>query len=372
MALAFAAASGASGQTPYDSSVIVPEVEVRSGPSPQFYATAKLRQGTVVHVLEEKDGWVAITPPPGSFSWINGRLIDRTGRVAVVLTEAPVRVGSSVCNEPPNREQVKLPRGAQVVILGAAHTPADDPTGGTWWPIQPPPQEVRYIPKEAVRASAPVENMVAAAPAGNPADKSWPVPGGVPPTPGGTPPAGNVLFDQAKQAEASGNLQKAVELYTQVYRQNVDSNHALAMDAINRANYIQSGSRPSVPPGYQPGIPSEASSGQQVIRPTPAPPLVPAQPVSNTQVGYAAQPPAAPLVQPSGPGRLRRAGFFVDGRQAYVLENTQGRPLLYITAQQGLNLEPYVNRTVELFGPVIYHGELRTNYMTAAQVNLLQ
>jgi MraZ protein len=79
-----------------------------------------------------------------------------------------------------------------------------------------------------------------------------------------------------------------------------------------------------------------------------------------------------PPGQARGPGRLRRAGFFVDGKQAYVLENSQGRPLLYVTAQAGLNLEPYVNRTVDLQGSVIYYAELRSDYMTATTVNLLQ
>lgn len=364
MALALAVATSARGQqTPYETTIALPEVEVRSGPSTQFYPTAKLRQGAAVRVLEEKDGWLAIAPPSGSFSWINGRLIDRSGRTAVVVTEAPVRVGSSVSNQPPTVEQVKAPRGAQVVILGEAHTPPDDPNSGMWWPIQPPPQEVRYIPKDAVKTMAPVETMVAASPGSTQAEKAWPAPGGV-------PPASGSLLDQAKQAEASGNVQKAIELYTQVYRQNIDANHSLAMDALNRVHFLQNGYRPSVPAGYQPGVPSEATTGQ-AARLAPAP-AVPAQPVSNTQVGYPNRPAPAPVVQPSGPGRLRRAGFFVDGKQAYVLENSQGRPLLYVTAQAGLNLEPYVNRTVELFGPVIYHGELRTNYMTAAQVNLVQ
>jgi len=361
MALTLAVAATCQAQTPYETTVAVPEVEVRSGPSTQFYPTAKLRLGATVRVVEDKGEWLAIAPPSGSFSWINGRLIDRSGRIAVVVTEAPVRVGSSISNLPPTVEQVKAPRGAQVVIMGEPHTPPDDPNSGMWWPIQPPPQEVRYIPKDTVKTMTPVD-AVAATPPGTQPEKPWP-------TPGGVPPASGSLLDQAKQAEASGNVPKAIELYTQVYRQNLDANHSLAMDALNRIHFLQNGYRPSVPAGYQAGIPNEASTGQPArIAPQPA---VPAQPVSNTQVGYAGRPPA-PVVQPSGPGQLRRAGFFVDGKQAYVLENSQGRPLLYVTAQTGLNLEPYVNRNVELYGPVIYHGDLRNNYMTATQVNLLQ
>jgi hypothetical protein len=78
------------------------------------------------------------------------------------------------------------------------------------------------------------------------------------------------------------------------------------------------------------------------------------------------------MMQSSGPGWLRRASFSVDRQPAYILENGAGRPVLYVTAQAGLNLEPYVNRTVELLGSVIYHDLLQTSYMTAAQARLLQ
>ena len=54
----------------------------------------------------------------------------------------------------------------------------------------------------------------------------------------------------------------------------------------------------------------------------------------------------------SGPGRLSRASFFIDGKQAYVL--TQGQLWIYVTALPGLNLEPYVNRTVNLYGLIAY------------------
>lgn len=71
------------------------------------------------------------------------------------------------------------------------------------------------------------------------------------------------------------------------------------------------------------------------------------------------------------PGRLRRAGFFVDGKQAYVLEDSTGRPHLYVTAQPGVHLEPYINRIVTLTGPTVYRGDLRANYMTVVQVQPL-
>ena len=48
-----------------------------------------------------------------------------------------------------------------------------------------------------------------------------------------------------------------------------------------------------------------------------------------------------------------------------------GQPRLYVTARPPLNLEQFVNRNVELYGPMIYSGDLRANYMEVVQVTPL-
>ena len=99
---------------PAEMAIIVPEVEVRSGPTKEYFPTSKLRQGERVQVLREsKDqpGWLAIKPPPGSFSWINAKYVkqvdQRTGYVEGDGGQAvPVLPGSSVINKAPNVESV--------------------------------------------------------------------------------------------------------------------------------------------------------------------------------------------------------------------------------------------------------------------------
>jgi hypothetical protein len=61
----------------------------------------------------------------------------------------------------------------------------------------------------------------------------------------------------------------------------------------------------------------------------------------------------------------------VDNKPAFVLENSQGLPRLYVTAQAGVSLESYVNRSVNLYGKMTYRGDLRTNYMTACRLTPL-
>src|SRR5262245_33975246 len=93
-------------QTPSNErTVIVPEVEVRSGPSPRFYATTKLKQGDKVTVVrEEEGGWLAIKPPLGSFNWINKRVLERDAKdlnAKVLESNVETLIGNNLVDEPP-------------------------------------------------------------------------------------------------------------------------------------------------------------------------------------------------------------------------------------------------------------------------------
>jgi hypothetical protein len=282
--------------------ILIPEVEARSGPSKEFYATIKLRQGEKVQLVKEnkeQPGWVAIKPPPGSFSWINAKFVKQTpgSVIASVDTdeEAPVRPGSSLTNQPPNVEQVKVKRGTLLTILGQ---PMQSPTG-TWLMIMPTAKEVRYIPAEAVKASPAVTVNNVATPAAQPISPAT-VPGQPPVT-----------------------------------------------------------ASPSNGGGWQPIGQNQA-----------------AKPGSTTTL-YGSTPPAHNPLPPSSPpqwsvwGTLRKAAFKKYGTMdVFVLENSRGQPLLYVTAQPGFSLNSYVNRTVSLYGGVNYYSDdyIRTYFMTATHV----
>ena len=158
------------------------------------------------------------------------------------------------------------------------------------------------------------------------------------------------------------------------------------MRCYNRIHFLREGRHPSYPPGYQGGRPSESyyTNNTNPSRMTPIPGYPyssqtnPYQTTGRATSQYTYSPvPAAGQAQPSsssancqwsGWGWLRRAPFFVDNKQAYALENSQGSLRLYVTAQPGVNLDTYVNRTVNLYGKMNYRGDLKTNYMTACQL----
>jgi uncharacterized protein YgiM (DUF1202 family) len=364
----------ADSPAPSETTITAPEAEVRAGPSSQFYATSKLHQGDRVRVIERtNETWLVIEPPPGSFNWINARFIERAPNSNTAITlgnDIQTRIGTDQSNAEPTKLGVKLPRGSQVVILSNTPVYSND---GTWYAIQPPPKEVRFIPADAAKVGTPVQSTSSAPP---PAGSSGP------PATGSS--AADPLWAQAEQAEKANNKAEAERLYTQLAQQTLDAN--LRNRCYNKLHFLQVGNSPyntiACPPGY---VPNPCYPGSAAYRgPAPAAPYpypAPAQPTSYFR--QAQPPPLAPVpanaptssapvgtAQSSGPGWLRRTGHMVDYRPTYALESSQGELRLYVTAQPGtnVNLEQYVNKPVTLYGPTWYRGDLKTNYMTVSQV----
>jgi hypothetical protein len=364
---------------PIPYTVIVPEVEVRSGPSPEYYSTSKLRRGDTVQVVrEENKSWLAIKPPlPDSFSWINIKHVQQSGPAAVVLTDgAPVRVGSRLRNEPPTVEWTKLGVGTQLIVIGQPQIASD----GTWLPITPAPSEVRFVPAEGVRPSSSLQQIAATPPGATPAPQ---------PAPASATTAATPLLARAELAERAGKLAEAQGLYEELAREVMASNHDLAVHYLNRSQLLRNSQlatgkeRPAPMPTASSGQAVLASAprprggvgsqycyvpdGWQPVRLIPPPSGTVPPPTGPTSQSYSpAQ--AAPVGQWYGPGRLYRTAFFVEGKQTYGLEPVNGGQRLYVTAGGDLKLDPWVEKRIYLFGPVRYHGELRTYHMTAAQV----
>ncbi len=70
-------------------------------------------------------------------------------------------------------------------------------------------------------------------------------------------------------------------------------------------------------------------------------------------------------------GRVRLAGRAVEGARTYVVEMEERgyvRPVAYLTAGPGIDLGSQVGKVVEVCGPTVYRGDIRTNYMTVMRV----
>jgi hypothetical protein len=197
----------------------------------------------------------------------------------------------------------------------------------------------------------------------------------------------DLLWRQALEAESEHRIADAIQLYEAAGEANRTVNPDRSITAFQRAKLLQSGRTTTSGSAFVPARTEGDPGGLRI----PAVPAVTAPPVASNSgpaaaQGYAPQPPAAPArLDPStlppsawqarsaGPGWsptgwLRRGYRVLEGQQTYVLEDSRGRPLYYVLPQPGLDLRPYIEHNVDLYGSLVYDGELRAWLMTATYV----
>ncbi|HEV7279007.1 MAG TPA: hypothetical protein VGN57_02240 [Pirellulaceae bacterium] len=149
-------ALAADDEFPYPALVFVETAEVRCGPGDEFYVTGKLKRGVQVEVYRhEANGWMAIRPPAGSFSWVPARSLRGTETPDVAEAAEPdlvVWVGTSVEAVQRHKWQVELQPGERVEILNRKLlAPFQGAEPETWCMIAPPAGEFRWIHTNAIR-----------------------------------------------------------------------------------------------------------------------------------------------------------------------------------------------------------------------------
>jgi hypothetical protein len=351
--------------------VIVPQAQVWCGPSMSdgLYPTNVLRQGDRVQVERElESGWLVVRPPAGSFSWINNRFVQYISSkyANYVVThngnDVPVLIGSVLKKDRPSKIGVKLPRGAQVRVIGRPMTDEE----GTWLPIEPPEGEVRYIRKENVAKPGATPTTTTAKPTIQAAD-------------------GDTLWRDAEKADLAGRREDAARLYRLAGDANLSINPPRADEAYRRARWIeQNNSGINTPRGslYYP-------EGQKTSAPNTVPIHLPVnqaganvvQPIGGAAPGGAngvlvstgvSQPATAATQQVYyEKGRLQRA-YKSEVNRRYHLLDAKGRPFRTVTAAPGVDLTVYEDHNVELWGNLTYDFERRNYLLTVSHVRELQ
>jgi hypothetical protein len=130
--------------------IILPEVEVRSGPTSAYYATSKLRQGDEVEILDVEQDMLKIVPPPGSFDWVSDADVKLVGTDVYVTKPTALRRGSNV--DPVNFVDVALIKLEPGTQLGALPGIPQKAGKELLIKVRPPTNDVRYIPRNAVAA----------------------------------------------------------------------------------------------------------------------------------------------------------------------------------------------------------------------------
>ena len=150
---------------PYLATVQKKQAFVRSGPGQQYYPTGVLKQGAVVEVYRhDPGGWLAIRPPAGSFCWVPAETVQLVDVDVgeIIRGDVPARIGSTL-NGLRDLWQVKLRKGEKVAIIQRV----DDATG-SWYQIEPPAGEFRWIYHQAVVPLAGKSGPRSASPAASP------------------------------------------------------------------------------------------------------------------------------------------------------------------------------------------------------------
>lgn len=131
---------------PYTATIKSDKTPIRSGPGNSYYATDQFKIGDTVEVYRhDADGWCAIRPPAGSFSWVPAQFLALTGTGLARITEDQVasQIGSNVVE---NRDQVRvfLRKNEMVEIMEHFSIPgANGPE--SWYKIAPPSGEFRWV-----------------------------------------------------------------------------------------------------------------------------------------------------------------------------------------------------------------------------------
>jgi hypothetical protein len=356
--------------------VVADQVVVRGSPRPDGPDAGTLARGTAIVVHHaEGDRWLAIQPPRGSLSWVNHRFIDpgpggeeKIPRNAVVTGDrVRLAVGRVGVDRPLDVRWAAVPEGTILKVIGPKVRSADDGQDTFWYPVEPPEDDFRYVPKDAVRLDGPAGAAFAVKSPPQPAAGGRPV---VEPASATTPPGkpagwpSHAVWAQAEAAERAGELDKAERLYFQLAREmNAPGGDAdLANLCYTRVHAIRERRRAGADRGV-------AWTPTPDRRPAAAPAARDADPPRRSE----AAPDAAAREKWSGAGTLRRASFRLNGRPAYALEDARGRLLVYAVAADGVDLDRHTRRTVELFGAVQYPGDLRgVGLMTVTKVDPLK
>ena len=187
---------------PYVGEVTIETLNVRAGPSANYYVVTRLHAGARARVVGEQTGWLAIVPPEGCFSLIAGEYVDRGDGVNGVVNADNVRVrAGSELSSHNYAVQLKLQRGALVKILGQAddqYMKIEPPAGATLWASG---KYVRRVPPDRLDTEAGTSESLDHPPG---FDSALPVSGAhpVPPDAAEDKPTSDAAVTDAAVAEA--------------------------------------------------------------------------------------------------------------------------------------------------------------------------
>mgnify|MGYP001209315794 FL=1 len=423
---------GQNPQFPYKAQVIHQGALLRSGPGQEYYPTEVLKAGQIVEVYRhEADGWCAIRPPEGSFSWVFTRYLElgADGLARAKEDQVPVVVGSRLKNLQ-DVIQVHLKQGELVELL-EEDTDPQRIAKQVWCKIAPPSGEFRWVWGQDIRPVDAVTQGAASSAAMASDDVSGSSPGtaSVPTGPSPSSGSGSHPSSSAPPAAPPGAVAipaGAGGLSPEDFRRQFNQ---IALELAERVMGEPNGwqlqdlrGRTETLLGQAPDAACRSEARQVLARivrfmevqrqygevalagrsgtPKPNSSTGVAGPAAATADGRANQPPSAPAVasatapptvssgnpapasgaSPSpgqvpsqadrfdAVGRLSRVASTKPGAPTYALLNAEGEVISYITPAPGINLHPFEGKWIGVNGVAGLMLEPRAKHVAVKQV----
>jgi hypothetical protein len=356
---------------PFKAIVISDNTYARSGPGQDYYPTDPLRHGQEIEVYRQNpDGWCAIRPVDGSFTWVPGRYVRPTGNNLAVVTDEGVaaRVGSRV-NNSRDMIQVRLHQGEVVEILESPRS-GDWDEGGGWYKIAPPSGEFRWVAAQDLVAS----------PGNAIADKT-----------GSTDRGRELSPDEAVRARLTDARSYSPESFrAEIERSELDLSIIVAedpakwsFDALSPRTEVLFNAAQTPSERGRVRLLAERIAQFEEIQKKETEMLAQRERTERSGRLLARMYPGGESAEPSPPrfdndGRFDGTGILVQvaaskpGSPRYALANDNGVVLCYVTAAPGVNLYGYLGRRVGLVGNRGYMPERQATHIMAKHITPLE
>lgn len=382
-----APAAAAADRQPYYAVADQDEVLVRAGPSPSYPETGTVPRGTRLLVdHEDQNGWLAVAHAPGSVSWVvavqvkfDVEEVRPFPRQAVASIDTEVSAGRVGHGEPLNVRRARVPAGTVLTVIGQKVTV----DGKSWYPVLPPADDFRYVPKSAVRLLGAANTSFSVSetpppglpPAGRaeggvtPAAAAHRQDAGATRESGGPPPTTHPLWPKAEEAEKAGRYDEAEGLFWRIARESAAADHDTANLCYSRIHTLREKKRGGPPPasgGREPPDPFVPSGGSR-------PPLANTPSARPAGLGPPVRadrndPPADRDRAVWTAGRLAASPLVIDGQTAYALEGAPGVVKAYVVAGRRVDLSRYVRQRVEVYGVPQTRRDITNKFIVATGV----
>lgn len=365
----FVSVANAEQAFPYKAYVTADDVEVRSGPGGNFYPTDKLQKGEEVEVYRrDSEGWCAIRPPEGSFSWISGRVLKLEDGNLATVTEDDVaaRVGSHL-SDVRDVIQARMRKGETVEILDSKETPGGK--SQVWYKIAPPSGEFRFVlekyldkerPRDVVRTARSSDSLAGRDSSSDRLDAD---------------------SSSAKQNISSKEFQAELDrIDLELSMMVVEEPSVWSFDAMRiRAESLLDQADASSDRGKARLLLNKIARFEDIKQRYDSVTAMREQTATSNRFLAGLQrtmEKAAAMADPDGQfdgvGQLQQVFAAKLGAPRFALVDEAGNVRYYVTPAPGVNLQTYVGRQVGITGTRGYMPEQRAQHITARHVSSLE